>query len=579
MRPAEGRAGRADAEGAGAARDRRTGSAGRTSASRNSCARRWRRSNAHEDPEAIARQVRELQQQWRQAADVPRAQGEALWRRFKAAHDEVWARCEAHFAAQAAGAGRESREEDRARASRPRRSPSRPTGFRPPTRSRRCRPSGRRSARCRAARKRRSGSASAPPAIGSSPAATTISRKRKAVWAENLAKKDALCARPRRSPSRPMGRGGRRDQAAAGRVEDDRPGEEEPVGSHLAALPRARAIASSPATRSGTTSRAPNGWRRAKRSAPSSRRSRRPPASRRRRQAPRRRSRPPSSLAQVRERCAAAGSRRLAARGVDRERARRARRALRRRLRSRASRAGRRRSPAPISIPTRTASAWRRSSSGSRSSPRRFGGAGAPPTTALSPTTRLAAMLKEALAANTIGGKVDDESRWRAAQEDVRQAQASWSRIGPVPEAVRRALADRFQRACRRITERQPERPGWKAGGQWPGRARLEQAGIGRTRRLRAADPCRPDPPVRRLARAYLVDLDQLDVEHQHAVRRRSDPCRRASRESRSASSRLRPSAARPSVQPAITPSSGNVAGSPRMTELSNSLPSVVQPE
>src|SRR5262245_5716508 len=56
---------------------------------------------AVEDPEAIARQVRDLQQQWRQAADVPRAQGEALWRRFKAAHDEVWARCEAHFAVQA----------------------------------------------------------------------------------------------------------------------------------------------------------------------------------------------------------------------------------------------------------------------------------------------------------------------------------------------------------------------------------------------------------------------------------------------------------------------------------------------
>ena len=45
---------------------------------------------------------------------------------------------------------------------------------------------------------------------------------------------------------------------------------------------------------------------------------------------------------------------------------------------------------------------------------------------------RLAAMLKEALAANTIGGKVDDDSRWRAAAEDVRQAQAAWSRLGPV---------------------------------------------------------------------------------------------------------------------------------------------------
>ena len=56
---------------------------------------------ALDDPEEIAKQVRELQQQWRQAADVPRAQGEALWRRFKAAHDEAWKRCESHFAAQA----------------------------------------------------------------------------------------------------------------------------------------------------------------------------------------------------------------------------------------------------------------------------------------------------------------------------------------------------------------------------------------------------------------------------------------------------------------------------------------------
>jgi hypothetical protein len=72
----------------------------------------------------------------------------------------------------------------------------------------------------------------------------------------------------------------------------------------------------------------------------------------------------------------------------------------------------------------------------------------------LSPTTRLAAMLKDALAANTIGGKADADSRLRAATEDVRQAQASWSRIGFVPEEQRRALADRFQRAIRKIADR-----------------------------------------------------------------------------------------------------------------------------
>jgi hypothetical protein len=56
---------------------------------------------ATEDLDAAAKEVRELQEQWRASADVPRAQADALWRRFKAAHDEVWARCEAHFAVQA----------------------------------------------------------------------------------------------------------------------------------------------------------------------------------------------------------------------------------------------------------------------------------------------------------------------------------------------------------------------------------------------------------------------------------------------------------------------------------------------
>jgi len=72
----------------------------------------------------------------------------------------------------------------------------------------------------------------------------------------------------------------------------------------------------------------------------------------------------------------------------------------------------------------------------------------------LSPTTRLAAMLKDALAANTIGGKADEDSRLRAAAEEVRQAQQSFSRIGVVPDQERRALTDRFQRAIKRISER-----------------------------------------------------------------------------------------------------------------------------
>ena len=56
---------------------------------------------AVDDAEAVAREVSELQEQWRQASDVPRPQGDALWRRFKAAHDVAWDRCEAYFAEQA----------------------------------------------------------------------------------------------------------------------------------------------------------------------------------------------------------------------------------------------------------------------------------------------------------------------------------------------------------------------------------------------------------------------------------------------------------------------------------------------
>jgi hypothetical protein len=65
----------------------------------------------------------------------------------------------------------------------------------------------------------------------------------------------------------------------------------------------------------------------------------------------------------------------------------------------------------------------------------------------------LAAMLREALAANTIGGRAGEESKWRAMAEDVRQAQAAWNRLGPVPGETGRALSERFHRACNRFQE------------------------------------------------------------------------------------------------------------------------------
>jgi serine/threonine-protein kinase RIO1 len=63
----------------------------------------------------------------------------------------------------------------------------------------------------------------------------------------------------------------------------------------------------------------------------------------------------------------------------------------------------------------------------------------------------LADMLREALASNTIGGRAGEESKWRTMAEDVRQAQAAWSRLGPVPGETGRALNERFHRAVTRF--------------------------------------------------------------------------------------------------------------------------------
>jgi hypothetical protein len=71
--------------------------------------------------------------------------------------------------------------------------------------------------------------------------------------------------------------------------------------------------------------------------------------------------------------------------------------------------------------------------------------------TPASSSQALAAMLREALASNTIGGRAGEETKWRAMSEDVRGAQAAWTRLGPVPGDAGRQLADRFHRACSRF--------------------------------------------------------------------------------------------------------------------------------
>jgi hypothetical protein len=69
-----------------------------------------------------------------------------------------------------------------------------------------------------------------------------------------------------------------------------------------------------------------------------------------------------------------------------------------------------------------------------------------------SPTSILAARLREALAANTIGGGVavaESDARWKAAVAVVKEAQAAWAALGALPAD----LESRFERACRRVQD------------------------------------------------------------------------------------------------------------------------------
>ena len=80
------------------------------------------------------------------------------------------------------------------------------------------------------------------------------------------------------------------------------------------------------------------------------------------------------------------------------------------------------------------------------------------PQEKLSPTELLAKQWRDRLAANTMsgtGGKTgeSDESKWRAVDQEIRAAQLQWTRFGPVPPEVAGPLNERFQRACRRFYE------------------------------------------------------------------------------------------------------------------------------
>ena len=415
---------------------------------------------ALEDAEAIAREVRSLQEQWKKVADVPRPQADALWRRFKTAHDEVWSKCESHFAAEA-----QARAEHLTRkialcekaealaestnwiqtAEEIKQLQAEWKNIGPVSRGREKAIWDRFRNACDRFFTRRHDDLA----------------QRKKVWGENLAKKDALCARvealAESSDWEPAAAEIRRLQNEWKTIGPVKKSRSEAIWQRFRAacdkfftryaqrhdIARAERVAAREAIVEEMASLAPAESDVVE-----------PPA---------------DLLAKVRA-LRGRWQQEIAARGVDPERAQ----ALDRRF-----------ADAFAAVTARWPAAFAGSDLDPDANRKRMeslvrriedlasaiaGPPGAPPADdrAMSPTARLAAMLKEALAANTIGGRADDDSRMRAAAEEVRQAQANWSRIGPVPDDARRALADRFQKACRRISERAaPARP----GGAWSGGA------------------------------------------------------------------------------------------------------------
>ncbi|PYQ18784.1 MAG: hypothetical protein DMF79_14145 [Acidobacteria bacterium] len=98
----------------------------------------------------------------------------------------------------------------------------------------------------------------------------------------------------------------------------------------------------------------------------------------------------------------------------------------------------------------------------------------------------LAERLKNALATNTIGGAAAVEAKWQSAATEIESAQAAWQRLGPVPGETGRALLARFEAACRRFGEIRPRVVAPKPAGPRPARPG------GASREPRESRPRRP---------------------------------------------------------------------------------------
>jgi hypothetical protein len=85
--------------------------------------------------------------------------------------------------------------------------------------------------------------------------------------------------------------------------------------------------------------------------------------------------------------------------------------------------------------------------------------AGAPPADARSPAEILADRLREALASNTMGARVDADVKRREDAEAVRRLQAERRALGDIPGETGHQLSERFRAACDRFFQLNPSPP------------------------------------------------------------------------------------------------------------------------
>ncbi len=76
----------------------------------------------------------------------------------------------------------------------------------------------------------------------------------------------------------------------------------------------------------------------------------------------------------------------------------------------------------------------------------------------------LADQLRNALAANALGGRANSEARWHAAKEEVDAAQISWKRLTATAIEIDRELSERFHKSCKRFFELRPQTERRSAG-------------------------------------------------------------------------------------------------------------------